>query len=393
MFNFSSSDPSFVRAARIDHCALLFSVLGLPLVGALFAGTGLKTIFRFPPPLEIPGNYLRFSWFAAGAIVVILSAIAASWAAGARASLRGLPAPEYPLPGSSPAASSFPWWGGTAISWTLCWWGLAWTRLPVFETVQRYTFFPLWIGFVLVANAVVQQRTGSCLMIRSPKCWLSLFGASAFFWWVFEWLNRFVHNWHYLGVAGAGPVEYVVHATLCFSTVLPAVAAVAETLNSFSSWVSLTRDGPAWPWLERRSTAVILLMLGVGALLLTGTAPQQFYPALWAAPLALALGTSILRRRHGLAHEIARGDWHRAATWMTAALICGFFWELWNWRSFVKWIYTVPGVDRWHVFEMPLLGYAGYLPFGCECLLVFELLGRSDSTEKLSHFATAEPRS
>ena len=24
----------------------------------------------------------------------------------------------------------------------------------------------------------------------------------------------------------------------------------------------------------------------------------------------------------------------------------------------------VPYVERWHVFEMPMLGYAGYLPFG-----------------------------
>ena len=57
---------------------------------------------------------------------------------------------------------------------------------------------------------------------------------------------------------------------------------------------------------------------------------------------------------------------------MTAALVCGFFWELWNWQSVAKWVYTVPGVQRWHVFEMPLLGYAGYLPFGLECLMIAE---------------------
>jgi hypothetical protein len=46
---------------------------------------------------------------------------------------------------------------------------------------------------------------------------------------------------------------------------------------------------------------------------------------------------------------------------------------MWNFYSMPKWIYTVPGVDRWHVFEMPLLGYAGYLPFGLECLAVASL--------------------
>ena len=73
-----------------------------------------------------------------------------------------------------------------------------------------------------------------------------------------------------------------------------------------------------------------------------------------------------------LANEVAAGDWRRAATWIAAALICGFFWELWNWRSLAKWFYIVPGVERWHLFEMPELGYAGYLPFGVECLLVTE---------------------
>ena len=61
---------------------------------------------------------------------------------------------------------------------------------------------------------------------------------------------------------------------------------------------------------------------------------------------------------------------------MLAALACGFFWELWNWHSLAKWIYTVPYVDRWHGFEMPLLGYAGYLPFGVTCALVLQLVGR-----------------
>jgi hypothetical protein len=60
---------------------------------------------------------------------------------------------------------------------------------------------------------------------------------------------------------------------------------------------------------------------------------------------------------------------------MLAALVCGGFWEMWNSHSSPKWIYTVPGVDCWHVFKMPLLGYAGYLPFGLECLAAVEWIG------------------
>jgi hypothetical protein len=33
-------------------------------------------------------------------------------------------------------------------------------------------------------------------------------------------------------------------------------------------------------------------------------------------------------------------------------------------------------VQRFQIFEMPLLGYAGYLPFGIECCLVMDLVAR-----------------
>jgi hypothetical protein len=48
---------------------------------------------------------------------------------------------------------------------------------------------------------------------------------------------------------------------------------------------------------------------------------------------------------------------------------------MWNYYSLAKWIYTVPFVGRFFIFEMPILGFAGYLPFGLECLAIGSLLG------------------
>lgn len=56
------------------------------------------------------------------------------------------------------------------------------------------------------------------------------------------------------------------------------------------------------------------------------------------------------------------------------ALVCGVFWELWNWHAYPKWVYDTPGWDFWHVFEMPLFGYLGYLPFGLELYPLAHLL-------------------
>jgi hypothetical protein len=374
---------------RVTYASFVSMVLALPLLGAVLAGRDARDFLRFPPPLEIPSDYLRFSWLAAVAVIICVLVIALPWLirlralrnAGKSASSGGrLPGtagvpPALESHNEDPAAHSrqrFPIWGTAALIWTAVWWVLAWTRWDGFAPLQRYTFFPLWFGFIVAVNAATQHRTGSCLMLRATRRWSALFVVSAACWWVFEWLNRFVENWHYLGAEGFGPASYAVHASLCFSTVLPAVAAVAEWIGSHRRWNNGTAAGPRWRWLERRGAALALGAAGGVALVCTGAFPRWSYPALWVAPLALFLSASVLTGRRGLVHEMARGDWSRAMTWMIAALICGFFWELWNWQSAAKWIYTVPGVERWPLFEMPALGYAGYLPFGLECLLVSE---------------------
>lgn len=84
-----------------------------------------------------------------------------------------------------------------------------------------------------------------------------------------------------------------------------------------------------------------------------------------------------------------------------AALVCGFLWELWNYGSLAKWHYSIPFVQRFPLFEMPLLGYSGYLPFGIECALIMQLVatalypsgedGRND-TQKGGHRITEGER-
>ena len=79
---------------------------------------------------------------------------------------------------------------------------------------------------------------------------------------------------------------------------------------------------------------------------------------------------------------MAAGDWRDGGSWALAALGCGFWWELWNLHSLAKWVYTVPFIQRWRVFEMPLLGYSGYLTFGLECALATAwVLGRERAAD------------
>jgi hypothetical protein len=44
-------------------------------------------------------------------------------------------------------------------------------------------------------------------------------------------------------------------------------------------------------------------------------------------------------------------------------LLCGVLWEFWNYWAAPKWVYDVPRLGFGKVFEMPILGYGGYVPF------------------------------
>jgi hypothetical protein len=109
---------------------------------------------------------------------------------------------------------------------------------------------------------------------------------------------------------------------------------------------------------------------GVAMLALTLIWPRYFYPFVWTSLLLILEPVNRWLGREHLMEYVARGDWRPVIALSLGALICGFFWEMWNYYSWPKWRYHTPGAQFLHVFEMPLLGYLGYVPFGLE---LFEL--------------------
>jgi hypothetical protein len=253
---------------------------------------------------------------------------------------------------------------------------MAWSRFQWFGPLQAYTFFPLWLGYIVCVNSLTYTRSGRCLLRSRPHFFLALFPASSLFWWFFEYLNRFVQNWHYLGVADFSTGEYVLHASLCFSTVLPAVLSTEEYLASFprladplKNWQPVVVQKPRlWGWL--------LLILAAPCLAGISIYPDYLFPMLWVAPFLIITAVQAVCGEETLFHALPAGDWRLVWLPALAALTCGFFWEMWNFRSLAHWEYSVPFVQRFHLFAMPALGYAGYLPFGMECMAVSRMLAR-----------------
>jgi hypothetical protein len=69
------------------------------------------------------------------------------------------------------------------------------------------------------------------------------------------------------------------------------------------------------------------------------------------------------------------------------SLTCGIFWEWWNFYSYPKWYYTIPYLDFYRIYEMPVAGYLGYIPFGFELYSLYILLTRTRSGDTSYVFA------
>jgi hypothetical protein len=269
----------------------------------------------------------------------------------------------------------FPWWGWAGVACGVASWVLAWTRFSWFSTFQPHTFTPLWLSFIVTVNALCYKRTGRSLMTHRSRFFLALFPCSATFWWFFEYLNRFVQNWHYTGV-NFDAFHYGLFASISFSTVLPAVLSVQDMVFTFG-WVQKGFGNWArFIAISHKAVGAVGLVAGGLALFFIGIFPNALFSLLWVAPLVIIVCIQILTGQRHVFTGLAEGDWRMPVSAACAALICGWFWEMWNYWSLARWDYTVPLVDRFHVFEMPILGYAGYLPFGIECAAVGSLFYR-----------------
>lgn len=242
-----------------------------------------------------------------------------------------------------------------AVVWPLNWW------LPGPRT--HLLFFPLWVGFVLCVDTLVAARSGQSVIHAAPLRFAGLFLASIPLWWIFEVINKRTQNWSYQGTALFSDVEYVVLASVAFSTVVPAILASAELVNSFGF---MRRFADSWKLPGAGGFARILFASGWIMLALLLVWPDRFYPLVWGSLYAMMDPINYWRGRPSLLSRLHRGDWRPIVALSCGALICGFFWEMWNYFAFPRWIYRTPGVGAPYVFEMPLAGYLGYLPFAWE---------------------------
>ncbi|MGB3800611.1 MAG: hypothetical protein WA952_12425 [Lewinella sp.] len=352
------------------------TILLAPYLGAqlAFSGNFSDTFFAFPPlnvPAKSPFSLTVFLSVAAiGLLIVLLYAWPRLYGFRPGALEKRSLGSDFRLP---------PWfwiglllWGSTLI--------LLWGKFERPLWWINWAVIPLFWGFTLLLDGIVFRRTGGLsLFARQPHELLAMGLASCGGWMIFEWLNFFVNdNWYYPHGDRLSDDQFLLYAFLGSSGLM---VMSFEWYSLFNSWEGFRRryaNGPRITF--GKITKIILLVLATVGLFTCAFIPDYSFGILWTSPLVILTITLSLLGIWTPFQLIREGNWTPVLFLALTYFIQGFLCECWNYFSGVHvagqavqtinpdyWVYSIPFVDVLHVFEMPMLGLGGYLPFGIYC--------------------------
>ena len=236
-----------------------------------------------------------------------------------------------------------------------------------------------WTGYILLVDGIIFKKRGSSWLTSHRSEFLFLAVLSIPLWAVFEGFNLLIKNWHYINLPENVIARYFGYAW-AFATISPAIFETAELVGLLHDRPSSIVHRPT----SRLSTADSPSTLDDG-LIATGAA-MLLWPLVWPSPYLAApvwLGFIFLldpiNHRLGaesLIGDVRRGRWDRLINLSVSGFVCGGLWEFWNYWARAKWIYDVPIMQDWKIFEMPLPGYFGFPPFALECFTMYVFVRR-----------------
>ena len=192
---------------------------------------------------------------------------------------------------------------------------------------------------------------------------------SSVLWSLFELINHSLNNWFYVG--GEFWNSIISERTfmlISFSTVIPAIFETFELLRTIHLF-----DKFKIKRYNKISKKLLLGMVysGVIMLILSIIFPSFGYPLVWLAFFFMLDPINYIHKQPSIIKNIKEGKLSVPLCLLAAGIICGFFWEFWNYWAPYKWVYNVPFLGFYKIFEMPVLGYLGYFPFAFEIYAMY----------------------
>lgn len=270
------------------------------------------------------------------------------------------------LPKSTP--STFLWYGYLGLGLILISeFGLIW-QLWFFEIYMT----PLcWSGLILFLDALNFRLAGQSLLQTRRKEFLWMLPWSIGLWYVFEFYNLFIHNWHYVGLPENRWLRYSGYFW-SFATIWPGIYQIFDLIRNLKVFdrVRLKKRTVTKPFL------VASVIFGLICLLIPLVVPRsiaQYMAApIWIGMVFLLDPINYNYQKYSLIEELADGKISSLLQLFVAGLLAGALWEFWNYWATAKWLYTVPILSEVKIFEMPVLGYLGFPAFAVEIIVMWE---------------------
>jgi hypothetical protein len=238
-----------------------------------------------------------------------------------------------------------------------------------------------WTGFIIFADAIVWRARRDSWIRSAPRELAALAFASIALWVLFEGYNQIIDNWHYTGLPENAALRYVGYAW-SFATIWPAIFVGAEMIAVLrgsgragrAPHPSARPDRPALPDVPAPSgllsVAAGVAMLAVPFLVSPATARYLAAPV-WLGFIFLLDPINARLGGESLWTDWRAGRTDRMVNLALSGFLCGVLWEFWNFWSHAKWHYSVPIMERWKIFEMPVPGYFGFPAFALECFTMY----------------------
>lgn len=229
-----------------------------------------------------------------------------------------------------------------------------------------------WTGFILFADAVVFRARGESWMRSAPREFAMLAVASIPLWLVFEAYNLVIRNWYYTGLPENTALRSFGYAW-SFATITPAMFEGAE-LVAVTRGVGRPRsksDLPGPPGRPGRVSILAGAIMLVSPFVVSAEIARYMAAPVWLGFIFLLDPINARLGGESLWTDMRAGRYGRVVNLSLSGLLCGALWEFWNFWAGAKWHYTVPIMERWKIFEMPLPGYFGFPPFALECFTMY----------------------
>lgn len=188
-------------------------------------------------------------------------------------------------------------------------------------------------------------------------------------WLIFELFNLRLQNWSYHNLPTELPLRWLGYC-LAFASVIPA-------LLELSRLFQIAFKGKAISFVRLKTTPGFLngcIILGFSLLVLSVLFPNLFFPLVWLGFIFLLEPVNYRLKIDSFLADAERHYGNRIISWLLAGFAAGVLWESLNYWAGSHWEYSIPYLNFCKIFQMPVFGYGGFLPFALEVFALYTLL-------------------